>query len=39
MKPELLRKDMLNERLIELKYEPHQKVYYINKVISRITIK
>ena len=31
-------KTFLNERLVELKYESHQEVYYIDKAIIRITI-
>ena len=31
--------DILNERLVELKYESYQEVYYIDKAIIRITIK
>ena len=31
--------DVLNERLVELKYESYQKVYYINKAVIKITIK
>ena len=31
--------DVLNEKLVELKYEPYQEVYYIDKAVTRITIK
>ena len=31
--------DVLNERLVELKYESDQEVYYIDKMVTRITTK
>ena len=34
---DLYHKDVLNERLVKLKYESYQKVYYIDKTVTRIT--
>ena len=31
--------NVLNERLVELKHESYQKIYYIDKAVTRITIK
>ena len=38
-KKALYHEDVLNERLVELKNESYQKVYYIDKIVIRITIK
>ena len=39
IKKALYHEDVLNERLVELRYESYQEVYYINKVVIKITIK
>ena len=38
-KKALYHQDVLTKRLVELKYESYQEVYYIDKAVTRITIK